>query len=108
MNRIVIIHCTACHRHITAQIYKNICSILILSHSDFDSKSFFEHSFFFMRHYSLPPQALAHLASVTSLVNKPSLELRSSAERFLFIFKGFLFLGPVVCLVKGGLHRSAR
>ena len=47
MNRIVIIHCTACHRHITAQIYKNICSILILSHSDFDSKSFFEHSFFF-------------------------------------------------------------
>ena len=48
MNRIVIIHCTACHRHITAQIYKNICSILILSHSDFDSKSFFEHSFFFL------------------------------------------------------------
>ena len=46
MNRIVIIHCTACHRHITAQIYKNICSILILSHSDFDGKSFFEHSFF--------------------------------------------------------------
>ena len=41
MNRIVIIHCTACHRHITAQIYKNICSILILSYSDFDGKSFF-------------------------------------------------------------------
>ena len=46
MNRIVIIHCTACHRHITAQIYENICSILILSYSDFDGKSFFEHSFF--------------------------------------------------------------
>ena len=90
MNRIVIIHCTACHRHITAQIYKNICSILILSHSDFDGKSFFEHSFFFMRHYSLPPQALAHLASVTSLVNKPSLELRSSAEHFLFNRRTFL------------------
>ena len=90
MNRIVIIHCTACHRHITAQIYKNICSTLILSHSDFDGKSFFEHSFFFMRHYSLSPQALAHLASVTSLVNKPSLELHSSAERFLFNRRAFL------------------
>jgi len=30
----------------------------------------------------LLPQALDHLASVTSLVNKPSLELRSFAVRF--------------------------
>ena len=90
MNRIVIIHCTACHRHITAQIYKNICSILILSYSDFDGKSFFRTFVLFMRHYSLPPQALAHLASVTSLVNKPSLKLRASAERFLFNRRTFL------------------
>ena len=39
---------------------------------------------------SLSPQALDHLANVTSLVNKPSLELRSSAERFLFNRRTFL------------------